>query len=323
MVALTFEGVSVEASEGQTVLAALEAASIPIDSSCRAGACQSCLVQSLDGPPPKAAQAGLSKALALDGYFMACLCVPQEPLAIGRAGRVRQRASAVVRALDWLSDTVARLKLEPESDFTFRAGQFLSLIDPPSGIARSYSIADNSDGLIELHIRILPGGLMSGLVSTGITPGYRMTIAGPSGACFYDGLDLDQPIVLAGTGTGLAPLWAILNDALTQGHRGPIRLYHGALDRSGLYLVDALQDLQARRPQFRYTPCIRDAADLANTDLVAAVTGQESDPANTAFFLCGDELLVKRLKKALFIAGAKLDHILADPFVPAQSKSAA
>jgi ferredoxin-NADP reductase/ferredoxin len=323
MVALTFEGVPVEAPEGQTVLAVLEAAGIPIDSSCRAGACQSCLVQSLDGPPPKVAQAGLSKALALDGYFMACVCVPHEPLAIGRAGRVRQRVSAIVRTLDWLSETVARVRLEPEDSFTFRPGQFLSLIDPASGIVRSYSIAGRVDGLIELHIRILPGGRMSGLVSSGIAPGYRMMIVGPSGACFYEGVDLDQPIVLAGTGTGLAPLWAILNDALAHGHQGPISLYHGALDRSGLYLVEALQDLQSRRPEFRYIPCIRDQADPANTDLMAVVTREETDLVNTAFFLCGDELLVKRLKKALFIAGAKLDRIHADPFVAAQSKPAA
>ncbi len=322
MVALTFEGVAYQAPEGQTVLAALEAAGVPLDSSCRAGVCQSCLVQSLDGDPPKAAQAGLSKALALDGYFMACVCVPQAPMSIGRAGQVRQRIDAVVRSLDWLSDTVARLILEPQGAFACRAGQFLSLIDPGSGAVRSYSIAGHSDGLIELHIRIIPGGRMSGLVAGGIVPGYRMTISGPSGACFYENVDPDRRIVLAGTGTGLAPLWAILNDALAQGHRGPINLYHGALDRSGLYLVEALEALQASRSGFHYSPCIRDEADPAGTDLVSVVTSAETDMAHTTFFVCGDEVLVNRLKRALFLAGAKLDRIHADPFVPAGTKAA-
>ncbi|MDO9587073.1 MAG: 2Fe-2S iron-sulfur cluster binding domain-containing protein [Brevundimonas sp.] len=323
MATLTFDGVAYEASEGQTVLAALEAAGIVLDNSCRAGVCQSCLVQSLDGDPPKAAQAGLSKALALDGYFMACVCVPEASMAIGRAGQVRQRIGAVVRSLDWLSDTVTRLILEPQGTFTCRAGQFLSLIDPGSGVVRSYSIAGCHDGLIELHIRILPGGRMSSLVASEIVPGYRMTISGPSGACFYEDLDPDRRIVLAGTGTGLAPLWAILNDALAQGHRGPINLYHGALDRSGLYLVKALEALQASQPGFRYAPCIRDETDAAGTDLVSVVTRAETDLAHTTFFLCGDEVLVNRLKRALFLAGVKLDRIHADPFVPAQAKAAA
>jgi CDP-4-dehydro-6-deoxyglucose reductase len=320
VVALTFEGIAIEATPGQTVLEALEAAGIPLDSSCRAGVCQSCLVQSIDGDPPGAAQAGLPRTLARDGYFMACICVPQGPLTITRAGGVRQRVSAILRSRDWLSDTVARLRFEPEGAFSYRPGQFLSLMDPASNIARSYSIASGVDGLIELHVRIVPGGQMSRLVSSVIAPGHRMIISGPAGGCSYDDIDPDRRIVLAGTGTGLAPLWAILNDALAQGHRGPINLYHGALDRSGLYLVDELRALQAQHSGFRYIPGIRNAADPSGTDLVSIVSQAEAELANTTFFLCGDALLVNRLKRTLFLAGARLDFIHADPFLAAQQR---
>jgi CDP-4-dehydro-6-deoxyglucose reductase len=323
MVALTFDGVSVEAPEGTTVLAALEAAGVPIDSSCRAGVCQSCLVQSIDGDPPRAAQAGLPKALALDGYFLACLCVPQTSMTIGRAGAARQRVTVVVRAVEHLSDTVVRLRLEPKGAFSARAGQFVTLVDEETGAARSYSIAGLADGLIELHIRMIPGGVMSGLIAHRVRPGDLMTVAGPSGACFYDGLGLDREIVLAGAGTGLAPLWGILNDAMAAGHRGPITLYHGALDASGLYLVEELAGLQDERPQFTYRPCILNADAPNETDLVKVVTRAQAHPAQTSYFLCGDELLVNRLKRGLFIAGAKLDSIQADPFLPAKNKTAA
>jgi CDP-4-dehydro-6-deoxyglucose reductase, E3 len=128
--------------------------------------------------------------------------------------------------------------------------------------------------------------------------------------------------VLAGTGTGLAPLWGVLQDALARGHRGPISLYHGALDSTGLYLVDELEALQRTRPGFRYTPCLRDEPGPPGGDLQAVVSALESDLPNTAFFLCGDELLIKRLKRGLFLAGAKLDRIFADPFTPAQPRAA-
>ena len=323
MAMVTFEAAAIAAAEGQTLLAALEAAGVAIESSCRAGACQSCLVQCLEGEPPKAAQVGLSKALVLDGYFMACMCVPDGPMVVGRAGGVRQHVPAVVRSLDWLSGTVARLRMEPQAPFAFRPGQFLTLADPGSGVARSYSIAGAADGTIDLHVRILPGGEMSGLVGTAIEPGHSMTLSGPSGGCVYEGIDPDRRLVLAGAGTGLAPLWAILNEALAQGHRGSITLYHGALDPSGLYLVDALEALQAQRPGFSYRPCVRNAKDGGGADLVDAVIGAEADVADAIFFLSGDAALVNRLKRELFLGGAKLDRIHADAFVPAQVKVAA
>jgi hypothetical protein len=129
---------------------------------------------------------------------MACICVPQGPLTITRAGQVRQRVPAVLRSRDWLSDTVVRLRFEPEGEFTCRPGQFLSLVDPASQVARSYSIAGCADGLIELHVRIVPGGRMSSALSSVIAPGYRVIISGPSGACFYDDIDPDRQIVLRG-----------------------------------------------------------------------------------------------------------------------------
>jgi ferredoxin-NADP reductase/ferredoxin len=319
MVALKFEGVDIQAAEGQTVLAALENAGIAIDNACRAGVCQSCLVRSLDAPPPAAAQAGLPKAMAMDGYFMACVCVPEGPLTIGRAGEARQRIETTVRAIEPLSPTVVRLSLEDQGRFACRPGQFLSLIDPASGLTRSYSIAGKADGAVELHLRLLPGGAMSGLVAERLAPGDTMIIAGPSGTCVYDPAEPDRRLVLAGTGTGLAPLWGILQDALASGHRGPISLYHGALDRTGLYLVDELEALQRSRPGFRYTPCLRDEPGPAGGDLQAVVSALETDLANTTFFLCGDELLINRMKRGLFLAGAKLDRIFADPFTPAQS----
>jgi len=323
VVTLTFEGVGYQALEGQTVLSALEAAGLRVESSCRAGVCQSCLLQSLDGPPPAAAQIGLSRALARDGCFMACVCVPDRPMAIARAGHARQRAQVVVRSISRLSDSVVRVVIEPLSPFEARPGQFLSLVDPATDTVRSYSIAGRNQGLIELHIRIVPGGRMSGLVSSRLSPGDRLTITGPSGACVYEGVDPDQRIVLAGTGTGLAPLWAILNEALAQGHRGNIVLYHGALDARGLYLVDSLEALQASDPRFRYVPCLMNSGERARADLVNAVASAETDFANTAYFLCGDEEMVKRLKRTLFLAGAKLDRIRADAFVSAPVRAAA
>jgi CDP-4-dehydro-6-deoxyglucose reductase len=309
---LTFEGKAIPLGPGQTVLAGLEAAGVAVESSCRAGACQSCLVQAVSGEVPRRAQAGLSAAQVAQGLFMACVCVPEGPLTVGRAGQVHQRVEAEVVSVDRLSDNVLRVRLKPLSDFTFRSGQFVRLITD-DGLIRSYSIATTpaQREVIELHVRLLAGGRMSTRLSRS-RPGDRLTISGPSGGCFYDGVDADRPMILAGAGTGLAPLWGLLHDALAQGHRGPITLYHGALDASGLYLVAELRELERRHPNLSYRPCVKDQSE----DLIALVA---ADPGlkTAALFLCGDAPLVERMRRTLFLAGARLADIRADAFAAA------
>jgi ferredoxin-NADP reductase len=125
-------------------------------------------------------------------------------------------------------------------------------------------------------------------------------------------VDPDQPLILAGAGTGLAPLWGVLNDALAQGHRGPITLYHGALSPAGLYLQDELRALEARHANVRYRPCVKaDGGDLLET--------VKADPMlkTAGVFLCGDAPLVELMRRTLFLAGAKLAEIRADAFAAA------
>ena len=150
---------------------------------------------------------------------------------------------------------------------------------------------------------------MSQRLADELPAGMPCVLAGPSGSCHYGSVAPDRPLVLAGTGTGLAPLWGVLHDALSAGHRGAIRLYHGARDASGLYLVDELRALQAAHPQFRYLP--------THDDLIETVRSGEPALADSEFFLCGDAALVNRLKRTLYLAGARLDSLHADPFVPA------
>jgi CDP-4-dehydro-6-deoxyglucose reductase, E3 len=205
---LTFEDKPVKIAPGETVLTALLAAGVDLPNSCRAGACQTCLVQAVEGNPPAVSQQGLPAALKAQSYLMACVCLPQEPMRIVRADGAGTRVWVSVRGIERLSPTVVRLRLEPEAPFLYRSGQFLAL-EAPDGTVRHYSI--------------------------GRPP---RCIRSPRGSCFYEDIEPDQPLVLAGTGTGLAPLWGILRDALRRGHHGPIRLYHGARDETAYITPD-------------------------------------------------------------------------------------
>jgi CDP-4-dehydro-6-deoxyglucose reductase len=318
MTTLTLGDAPIQIAEGQTVLAALMAAGVDTPYSCQAGLCQTCLHQAIEGEILEAAQIGLSDAQKAQGYFMACVCVPKGPMKIVRAGDAHDQFDVCVAAIDRLSHSVLRLRLEPERAFSYRPGQFLALT-APGGITRNYSIASHPDAdtFIELHVRVIPGGRMSGMIAEELVPGNRLRVSNPSGTCFYDGVDPDRPIVLAGAGTGLAPLWGIVRDAIGQKHRGPIRLYHGARERSGLYLVDELRGLADRYDNFSYRPCVLSDTDPNAGDLATAVLGAETDPASAEFFLCGGADLIGRLKRELYLKGAKLQRLRTDLFLPA------
>ena len=62
---------------------------------------------------------------------------------------------------------------------------------------------------------------MSGWLGTEARPGEAVRLQGPVGECFYVPGQPEQPLLLAGTGTGLAPLYGIVRDALAAGPHRP------------------------------------------------------------------------------------------------------
>jgi CDP-4-dehydro-6-deoxyglucose reductase, E3 len=275
-------------------------------------------MRSAAGTVPQRAQAGMKDSWKERGYFYSCVCVPQMNLEIVSAD-AEIRMGASVASLDLLSGDVMRACLTADQAIEFRAGQYVTLVR--NGLARSYSIASLPEaGKLELHIRKIPNGQMSGWFHDAARIGDTVSVVGPSGECFYVTGREDQPMILAGTGTGLAPLYGILRDALQRGHRGRIHLFHGALNHNGLYLVEELRDLALRHPQFEYTPAVlrSDAShDVAVGPIDSVILSRIPNFAGWRGFVCGDPGLVQMLKKKLFLAGMASRDIYADAFLPA------
>jgi len=244
------------------------------------------------------------------------MCVPSSDLVIVRPDDVGREVDVEVRAIDQIAPDIVRLRLAAER-FDYRPGQFLELI-ARDDLRRHYSLASHpdEDDFLELHIHLHENGRMSGLLRNDIAAGVRLRIAGPAGTCVYEGVDADQTMTLIGAGTGLAPLYGIQRDALSRGHRGPIRLYHGARNAAGLYLRDELQSLAERLPGFDYRPCALDPSAPLGGDVSALALSEETNFSDTAFFLCGGENLVNRLKRDIFLRGASLNQIRVDAFIP-------
>jgi NAD(P)H-flavin reductase len=138
-----------------------------------------------------------------------------------------------------------RQKLDDRSAFRFAAGQYLSLA-MPGAPARHYSMASRPDEeLVELHVRLVPGGRTSSLIHASLKAGDRVEIEGPAGSAYLRDTH-GGPVVAVAGGSGLAPIRSIVETALGAGMNQPIHLYFGARTEDDLYLVDHFRALEQR-----------------------------------------------------------------------------
>ena len=279
-------------------------------------------MRAVDGDVPARAQQGLKESWKKRGFFLTCVCSADLPLAIER-GQAAERFSSRILSVQALSPRVSRVYLERPSGFQFEAGQFIQVIRSEDGARRPYSVASLPDAdHIELHVAIFPDGELSPWLSSSV--GAPIELEGPFGECVYVPVEPERPLVLAGTGTGLAPLIGVFRAALESGHQGPITLYHGARSASDLYFTDELRSLLTNS-QHRIIELLLEGDEsevipeppLARRigDLVEVVLEEQKAPLASRFYLCGAPELVQRLKKKLYLKGASLDKIHADPFL--------
>jgi NAD(P)H-flavin reductase len=316
--AIAFDGATYDCGDEETVLDALLRQGVEIPHSCKLGVCLSCLLKAEPDQVPAAAREGLRETLREQGYFLACQCQPDQSLSVslGEESDVFGRAKVV--RLDRLAPRVCRVVLKPAAPLTYRAGQFVNL-RRHDGLIRSYSLASvpHLDSHLELQIKRLPDGQMSNWIFDGLAPGDTLDIQGPNGCCYYIPGRPKQSLLLIGNGTGLAPLIGIARDALSDGHGGSIRLYHGTREADGLYLRAELEALAAEHGNFEYFPCLSGDSGAPGCRLGRAESVAFSDLAELQgwrVFLCGYPPMVHSAKRHAYLAGAALDDILTDPF---------
>jgi NAD(P)H-flavin reductase len=319
MASIEFGGRRIELEGAETVLDGLLRSGIDAPHSCRAGHCRTCLVRALDGDAPPGSQTGLKEAWRERGLFLACRAVPVRDLRVGTIEDLGLDVPATVIDVARLSHDVVRVRLRAEAGFAYRGGQYLVLVRD-DGLARSYSTASlpGRDEFIELHVREIAGGVMSRWLAREVAPGARVALRGPDGECFYVPGRPEQNLLLAGTGTGLAPLHAILQEALRQGHTGRIVLLQGALEPRGLYLVEELLALAAVHHNFEYLRCLvtGDAGPGVEVGALERILAARIPSlAGWRTFLCGNPELVFALRKKVFLAGGSMQEIHADAFV--------
>ncbi|MDC6379518.1 iron-sulfur-binding ferredoxin reductase [Pseudomonas graminis] len=291
------------------LLDALNDAGLSVPYSCRAGSCHACMVRCVSGDPLDAAPDALDADKRAQGWRLSCQCRVTSDLTVEIFDPLRDGLPATVVGADWLSPSVLRLRLNPERPLRYRAGQHLVLWTA-SGVARPYSLASvpGDDPFLEFHIDCQRQGAFADAART-LQPGDPIRLGElQGGALQYDPDWQDRPLLLLAAGTGLAPLWGVLREALRQGHQGEIRLLHLAREPQEHYLSHALSELANQHSNLHMEL-------IEQENFTAELSALRVTSRQTVALVCGSPASVEAFSKRLFIAGLPRSQLLADVFV--------
>ena len=333
-------GRSFEAEPAETMLAAGIRQGIGLPYGCKDGACGSCKCKKLSGSVTHGPHQdkALSAQEEADGYVLTCCGtatsdVVLESRQVTHAGAFPiKKMPARVATLEKLSPDVVRLKLQlPANDIIqYHAGQYVEFI-LRDGARRSYSMANAPHTLVEsgapmvdLHIRHMPGGKFTDHVFGAMKEKEILRIEGPYGSFHLQ--ESPKPIVLLASGTGFAPIKAIIEHMQFMGITREAVLYWGGRRPHDLYMDEWVKARCAEMPHLKYVPVVSDALPedgwSGRTGFVhLAVLQDFADLSGHQVYACGAPIVVDSARKDFVEKAGLPEHeFFADAFTSEADK---
>ncbi len=329
-VTLQPSGHQFQVEEGEAVLAAALRQGFVLPYGCKNGACGSCKGTIVSGSvdygvyQPKA----LTDEEKAQGKALFCQARPLSDLVleartIGAAKDIQiKKLPCRVQKLERLSDDamLLQIKLPANEKLVFLAGQYIEFL-LKDGSRRSFSMATapHDAEFIELHVRHVAGGQFTDHVFNKMKERDILRFEGPFGT-FFLREDSDKPVVFVASGTGFAPIKAVLEHMFHKGIARPATLYWGGRRPKDLYMNALAEKWAAEHAGFKYVPVISNAQPEdgwhGRTGFVhRAVMEDFPDLSTHQVYACGVPIMVDSAKKD-FIASCRLpeDEFYADSF---------
>lgn len=327
-VTLQPSGHEFSAQAEDTVLSAALEAGYNIPYGCRNGACGACKGTVLEGQVEhNAYQAhALTESELAAGKALFCCARPLSDITIecrevtvGSAIRSRIMPCRVQKLEHVAHDVIVMtLKLPSNERLQFLAGQYIEFL-LKDGKRRAFSLANApyNDDLLELHLRLIPGGQFTQYVFNEMQEKTILRFEGPMGS-FYLREESEKPIIFVAGGTGFAPVKGIIEHALH--HKSPRKmlLYRGALALRDLYLPDLPKKWQ-HESGVAYTPVLSEPrpedAWTGRTGLVhMAVLEDHPDLGGYQVYCCGAPAMVEAAHRDFVAAGLPPEEFFSDAF---------
>lgn len=306
---------------------------------CKDGACGSCKCKLLSGSVVHGAhqEKALSHAEADAGMILTCCAMPQSDLLlesrqVTEAGALPIKKMPVrVASLQKVSPDVVlmRLQLPANDSFQYHPGQYVEFM-LRDGARRSYSMANApvEGAQMELHIRHMPGGKFTDLVFGSMKEKDILRIEGPFGS-FFLREESSAPMVMLASGTGFAPIKALLEHMQQKGLSRATTLYWGGRRPSDLYMDAWIREFAHKNAWLSYVPVVSDSLPeddwRGRTGFVhQAVLSDLPDLSAYQVYACGAPIVVDSAKRDFcLLAGLSEDSFFADSFTSEADKLAA
>lgn len=314
----------------ETVLGAAIRAGIGLPYGCKNGACGSCKGKVVAGTVDHKAHQlrALPEAEQAAGQALFCCAIARTDLTIEAREvvgstdyPVRKMPSRVASIEKVAPDVVViTLQLPANEALAYRAGQYIEFM-LKDGKRRSYSMANapSLDGPITLHIRYMAGGLFTEHVFNNMKERDILRFEGPLGTFFLQE-DSTKPIVMLASGTGFAPIKALMEHLIDERSTRPVSLYWGGRRPLDLYMHALCEQWAATLPHFRYIPVVSHALPedhwSGRTGFVhAAVMDDLPDLSAYQVYACGAPIVVDSARRD-FVARCQLpaQEFYADAF---------
>ncbi|GLY92200.1 oxidoreductase [Actinoallomurus iriomotensis] len=207
---------------------------------------------------------------------------------------------------------IAALTVRPGSPLPYRAGQYVTVQTARwPWTWRPYSVANapRPDGLLRFHVRALPAGWVGGALVRHTRIGDTLLLGHAAGTMTLDP-DSDRPILCVAGGTGLAPLKALVEEAVEKDLRRDIHLLLGARTEADLYDLPDLRALEERTPWLRVVPVVSEDPSYDGLHgLVPDVLDRFPDWSRHDAYVAGPPEMIQRTVTVLDELGVPADHI--------------
>jgi CDP-4-dehydro-6-deoxyglucose reductase len=261
-----------EVPDGKDILNSALAARLSVPYSCKTGVCRTCRARVLEGTLDHGMVHPhyLSDEEKAAGFAHLCQAKPTSDMVLeieeltGLAGIEVRKFPGRVTKIERLADDVIQLdlRLPPNDNVRYLAGQYLA-IQTPDGDSRNYSIAvppkAEAVGFMELHIRYVPDGKFTEHVFNSVKARDLLKLEGPLGT-FYIREESPKPMIMVASGTGFAPMKAMLEYAFSMDmlKKRPIQFYWGCRTKKDLYMLDLVEAWADTHPELTFHPVLSD-----------------------------------------------------------------
>lgn len=319
-------GKSFNCDSNTTIFEAAKNNGIILEHSCLTARCRSCAVKVESGTTiNKLDDLVLTAEEVLNNWTLSCNAVPNSDLVldIDDLGDIKifekKIIPAKIQAINKLNNTVIEvsLRLAPNSNFGYNPGQYVNVTK--GTIKRSYSVSNSYkvSGIITFLIKKYENGLMSNYWFDEAKENDLLRIEGPIGSFFLRETEAENIIFLA-TGTGVAPIKAILESILESPKKlsnKMIWIFSGARNEKDLFWQpNELNEIL----NLNYIPVLSRASKdwEGEKGYIQDILIKKNIPLDNAqVYACGSITMIESAKKLLIEKGLNKKNFFSDAFL--------